>query len=259
VSTPADVRQELVETIRRFVEREVVPVASTLEHKNEYPHRLAERMNELGLFGATIPTEFGGLGLDFTTYAMIIEELCVGWMSLSGILNTHLLLGYIIRIHGTEAQKQRYLPKLARGEFRGALCLTEAHAGSDVQRIRTTARRRGDMYVVNGTKMFVTNGPVADLFLVLARTGEGSPLGALSAFLVPRSAAGLTVGPDIEKSALPGAKLSTLHLDDVILSYTGTPTAAPPLCATWFSTLPWRPRIVTIVPSSRNWSATRIA
>jgi alkylation response protein AidB-like acyl-CoA dehydrogenase len=96
VSTPADIRQELVETIRRFVEREVVPVASTLEHKNEYPHRLAERMNELGLFGATIPSEFGGLGLDFTTYAMIIEELCVGWMSLSGILNTHLLLGYII-------------------------------------------------------------------------------------------------------------------------------------------------------------------
>ena len=200
MSTPADVRQELVETIRRFVEREVVPVASTLEHKNEYPHRLAERMNELGLFGATIPTEFGGLGLDFTTYAMIIEELCVGWMSLSGILNTHLLLGYIIRIHGTEAQKQRYLPKLARGEFRGALCLTEAHAGSDVQRIRTTARRRGDMYVVNGTKMFVTNGREGNLYALVCKTDPQAdpPHKGMSLFIAEKGP-GITVSRDIEK------------------------------------------------------------
>jgi len=131
-ATPTDVQAELVETIRRFVEREVVPVASKLDHDNEYPHQLVARMRELGLFGATIPTEYGGLGLDVSTYAMIIEELCVGWMTLSGILNTHLLLAYMIRVQGTDDQKQRYLSKMAKGEFRGALCLTESHAGSDV-------------------------------------------------------------------------------------------------------------------------------
>jgi alkylation response protein AidB-like acyl-CoA dehydrogenase len=215
VSTPADVRQELVDTIRRFVEREVVPVASTLEHKNEYPHRLAERMNELGLFGATIPTEFGGLGLDFTTYAMIIEELCVGWMSLSGILNTHLLLGYIIRIHGTEAQKQRYLPKLARGEFRGALCLTEAHAGSDVQRIRTTARRRGDMYVVNGTKMFVTNGREGNLYALVVKTDPEAdpPHKGMSLFIAPKQK-GFTVGRKLEKLGYKSIDTAELAFED---------------------------------------------
>src|SRR5215467_1778469 len=135
--TLSEEQQQMLTTIRRFVEREVIPVASDLEHRNEYPHALVEQMKELGLFGATIPAEFGGLGLDFTTYAMMIEELCVGWMTLSGILNTHLLLAYMIRIQGTDDQKQRYLPKMAKAEFRGALCLTEAHAGSDVQNIRT--------------------------------------------------------------------------------------------------------------------------
>ena len=114
-------------------------------------------MKELGLFGATIPPEYGGLGLDVTTYAMVVEELCKGWMSLSGVLNTHLMLAYMLRMHGTDEQKQRYLPAMARGEHHGALCLTEPHAGSDVQRIRTTAVRRGDAYVLNGSKMFITN------------------------------------------------------------------------------------------------------
>jgi alkylation response protein AidB-like acyl-CoA dehydrogenase len=169
-ATPTDVQAELVETIRRFVEREVVPVASKLDHDNEYPHQLVARMRELGLFGATIPTEYGGLGLDVSTYAMIIEELCVGWMTLSGILNTHLLLAYMIRVQGTDDQKQRYLSKMAKGEFRGALCLTESHAGSDVQNIRTTATRRGDDYVVNGSKMFVTNGREGSLYALVCKT-----------------------------------------------------------------------------------------
>ena len=107
MSTPDDVGQEIVETIRRFVEREVTPVASTLEHRNEYPWKLTERMKELGLFGATIAAEYGGLGLDTTTYAMIVEELCVGWMSLSGILNTHLLLAYLLRTAGTECRQDQ--------------------------------------------------------------------------------------------------------------------------------------------------------
>ena len=215
MSTPIDVRNELVETVRRFVEREVVPVASQLEHRNEYPHKLAERMNELGLFGATIPTEFGGLGLDFTTYAMLIEELCVGWMSLSGILNTHLLLAYIIRIHGTTAQKERYLPKLARAEFRGALCLTEAHAGSDVQRIRTTAKRRGDAYVINGTKMFVTNGREGNLFALVCKTDpEADPPHKGMSLFVAEKGPGVTVSRDIDKIGYKGIDTVEVVFED---------------------------------------------
>lgn len=109
----SDIRSQIVATVRRFVEREVVPVAGELEHRNEYPHALVERLRELGLFGATIPQEYGGLGLDVTTYAMVVEELCRGWMSLSGVLNTHLILAYMLRLHGTEAQKHRYLPAMS--------------------------------------------------------------------------------------------------------------------------------------------------
>ncbi|TMB38709.1 MAG: acyl-CoA dehydrogenase, partial [Deltaproteobacteria bacterium] len=143
------VTAQVIDTVRRFVEREVIPVASKYEHADEYPQPLVDRMRELGLFGATIPVEYGGLGLDYTTYAMIVEELCRGWMSLSGVLNTHLMFAYVLQMHGTPEQQARYLPAMARGEQRAALCLTEPHAGSDAQRIRTTAVRRGDHYVVN--------------------------------------------------------------------------------------------------------------
>ncbi len=200
MTTPADIRQEMVETIRRFVEREVIPVASTLEHRNEYPHKLAERMAELGLFGATIPAEYGGLELDVTTYAMLVEELCVGWMCLSGILNTHLLLAYLIRTQGSAEQKRRYLPGMAKAEFRGALCLTEAHAGSDVQSIRTTAVRRGDSYVVNGTKMFVTNGRFGNLFALVVKTDpEAEPAHKGMSLFIAEKGPGITVSRDIEK------------------------------------------------------------
>jgi len=215
VSTPADVRQEIVDTIRRFVERDVVPVASTLEHRNEYPSQLVERMKELGLFGATIPAEFGGLGLDVTTYAMIIEEICVGWMSLSGILNTHLLLAYMIRMHGSEAQKQRYLPKMAGGEMRGALCLTEAHAGSDVQRIRTTATRRGDFYVVNGSKMFVTNGRSGNLYALVCKTDpEADPPHKGMSLFIAEKGPGITVSRDIDKIGYKGVDTVEVLFED---------------------------------------------
>jgi alkylation response protein AidB-like acyl-CoA dehydrogenase len=209
------VQSELVATIRRFVEREVVPVASRLEHANEYPHALVERMKELGLFGATIPTEFGGLGLDFTTYAMIIEELCVGWMSLSGILNTHLLLAYMIRTQGTDDQKQRYLAKMARAEFRGALCLTEAHAGSDVQRIRTTATRRGDSYVVNGSKMFVTNGRQGNLYALVCKTNpQADPPHRGMSLLIAEKGPGVTISRDIDKIGYKGVDTVEIAFED---------------------------------------------
>ncbi len=214
-ATPTDVQAELVETIRRFVEREVAPMAGKLDHDDEYPHQLVARMKELGLFGATIPTEYGGLGLDFSTYAMIIEELCVGWMSLSGILNTHLLLAYMIRTQGTDEQKQRYLAKMARAEFRGALCLTESHAGSDVQRIRTTATRRGDDYVVNGSKMFVTNGREGNLYALVCKTDpHAEPAHKGMSLLVAEKGPGVTISRDIEKIGYKGVDTVEIAFED---------------------------------------------
>jgi alkylation response protein AidB-like acyl-CoA dehydrogenase len=147
---------------------------------------------------------------------MIIEELCVGWMSLSGILNTHLLLAYMIRVHGTEAQKQHYLPKMARAEFRGALCLTEAHAGSDVQRIRTTARRRGDAYVVNGTKMFVTNGREGNLYALVCKTDPEAdpPHKGMSLFIAEKTGPGVTVSRDIDKIGYKGVDTVEVVFED---------------------------------------------
>jgi len=173
-------------------------------------------MKELGLFGATIPPDFGGLGLDFTTYAMIIEELCVGWMSLSGVLNTHLLLAYLIRTHGSDSLRQRYLPKMARAEFRGALCLTEAHAGSDVQRIRTTAKRRGDAYVVNGTKMFVTNGREGNLYALVCKTDPEAdpPHKGMSLFIAEKTGPGVTVSRDIDKIGYKGVDTVEVVFED---------------------------------------------
>ena len=190
-----DIRSEIVETVRRFVDREVIPSATRLEHANEYPTALVERMKELGLFGATIPEEYGGLGLDFTTYAMIIEELCRGWMSLSGILNTHLLLAYILRTFGTDEQKQRFLPAMTRGEKRGALALTEPHAGSDAQQIKTIAVRRGDTYYVTGSKMFVTNGRHGTMFALAAKTDPRAdpPHRGISLFVAEKGPPGCTV------------------------------------------------------------------
>ncbi len=214
-AAPTDIQAELIETIRRFVEREVVPVAGDLDHRNEYPHHLVARMQELGLFGATIPVEYGGLGLDFTTYAMIIEELCVGWMSLSGILNTHLLLAYLIRTQGTDDQKTRYLAKMAKAEFRGALCLTEAHAGSDVQRIRTTAKRRGDAYLVNGSKMFVTNGREGNLYALVCKTDPQAdpPHRGMSLFIAEKGP-GVTISRDIEKIGYKGVDTVEIAFED---------------------------------------------
>jgi len=210
-----EIREEVVSTVRRFVEREVLPVASELEHRDEYPHALVDRMKELGLFGATIPQEYGGLGLDVTTYAMVVEELCRGWMSLSGVLNTHLLLAYMLRVHGTEDQKQRYLPPMARGDHRGALCLTEPHAGSDVQRIRTTAVRQGDMYILNGSKMFITNARYGTLYAIAAKTDKNAdpPYRGISMF-VGEKGPGVTVGRDLEKLGYKGVETCEVNFED---------------------------------------------
>ncbi|HUK64010.1 MAG TPA: acyl-CoA dehydrogenase family protein, partial [Dongiaceae bacterium] len=195
-----DVTGQILDTVRRFVDREVIPVASKYEHADEYPTPLVERMKELGLFGATIPAEHGGLGLDYSTYAQVVEELCRGWMSLSGVLNTHLLFADQLVHHGTAEQRQRYLPTMARGEHRAGFCLTEPHAGSDTQNIRTTAIRRGDHYVVNGSKMFITNAQTATVFSLVAKTDPTAnpPHKGISLFAAEKGP-GLTVSRHLDK------------------------------------------------------------
>src|SRR2546425_10880864 len=209
------VRAQVLDTVRRFVAREVIPVASKYEHADEYPQALVDRMKELGLFGATIPVEYGGLGLDYSTYAMIVEELCRGWMSLSGVLNTHLMFAYVLTHHGTAAQRQRYLPAMARGEHRAALCLTEPHAGSDAQQIKTTARRSGDHYVVNGTKMFITNAETATIYSLVAKTDPTAdpPHKGISLFAAERGP-GITVSRRLEKLGYKGVETCEVLFED---------------------------------------------
>jgi len=210
------VTAQVIDTVRRFVEREVIPVASKYEHADEYPQPLVDRMRELGLFGATIPVEYGGLGLDYTTYAMIVEELCRGWMSLSGVLNTHLMFAYVLQMHGTPEQKARYLPAMARGEHRAALCLTEPHAGSDAQRIRTTAVRRGDHYVVNGSKMFITNARTATIYSLVAKTEPSAdpPYKGISLFAAEKDAPGVAVGRQLDKLGYKGIETCEVSFED---------------------------------------------
>src|SRR5579875_282222 len=145
----------ILDSVNRFLERHVRPVAMRLEHDDEYPAEIVEQMKALGLFGAVIPAEYGGLGLRPSTYVKIIERIATVWMSISGIINSHLIMARIVELKGTEAQKREFLPRFATGEVRGGLALTEPDAGTDLQAIRTTARRDGDHYVVNGTKTWI--------------------------------------------------------------------------------------------------------
>src|SRR2546430_9062297 len=160
----------IVAAVRRFVAEQVRPAAAALEHADAYPHDLVARMRELGLFGALVPSTYGGLGLDVTTYARVIEELCRGWMSLAGVINSHTMAALIVLNHGTDAQRQRFLPRFACGEARGGLALTEPHAGTDVQAIRTVATRRGDAFLVGGSKMLIPNARAGNSRALLGAT-----------------------------------------------------------------------------------------
>jgi alkylation response protein AidB-like acyl-CoA dehydrogenase len=208
--------KQVIEAVRRFVERDVMPVATELEHRDEYPHALVDRMKELGLFGATIPAAHGGLGLSFSTYARVMEELSRGWMSLAGVINSHLIMGYMIANHGTEAQKQYFLPAMASGQKRGGLALTEPHAGSDVQSIRSTAVRRGDDYVLSGSKMFITNARHGTMLAVAAKTNpRAEPAYAgISMFAVEKNANGPTVGRNLKKLGYKGIDTCEVLLED---------------------------------------------
>src|ERR687883_818557 len=196
-----DEEQLMLATVRRFLEREVAPVASELEHRNKPPPAIVERMKELNLFAANVPEEYGGLELSYTVFAMIFEEISRVWMGLAGILGTHTVLCDVLARFGTEEQKRRFLPILARGDKRGAICLSEPQAGTDLQAIRTTAVRRGDYYSINGSKMWITNARRADLLLVLAKTDPRAEpaYSGISAFIAEKGGRGLTISRDIDK------------------------------------------------------------
>jgi len=212
-----DEKQALIAEVRRFVEREVLPVARALEHADQYPDELVEKLKELGMFSTTIPEAYGGLGLDFSTYARIIEQLSRGWMSLAGVVNTHILVAYMLATYGTEEQRQRFLPRMAAGELRGALGLSEASGGSDVQAISMTAEREGDTYILNGSKLWVTNGVRAGIYAVLARTDPAShpPYKGMSLFLVERNTPGLSAGRVFDKLGYKGVETAEVIFDHV--------------------------------------------
>ena len=211
---------ELVQLVRSFVDKEVLPVASELDHRDEFPAGLVDTMKEIGLFGITIPEEYGGLGLDLFTYALVIKELSRGWISLSGVINTHFMAAWMILNFGTQEQQRRYLPRMATGEWRSAYSMTEPHAGSDVQAIRTRARRDGDEYVINGQKMWATNGLRANMIMLLTVTDpQAQPRHrGMTAFIVEKEPGvgeqpGLTVPPHLKKLGYRGVESTELVFD----------------------------------------------
>jgi butyryl-CoA dehydrogenase len=211
--TDPEIRAAMIDTVRAFVAKDVAPVALEFEHADRYPEAIVETMKGLGLFGITIPEEYGGLGLDLMTYIGVVEELAYGWMSLSGIVNTHTIAAHLIVHHGTEEQKQRWLPRMASGELRGCLSLSESDAGSDTRNIACRAVRDGDEFAITGTKMWVTNGERAGIVALAARTDEG-----ISAFMVEKepgpTSGGITVSKNIGKLGYKGIETVEMTYDD---------------------------------------------
>ena len=216
-----ELQRDIVRTVRDFVDAEVLPVATELDHADAYPDAIVNRMRDLGVFGLTVGQEYGGLGESLLTYALVVEELSRGWMSLSGIINTHFIVAYLIATHGTDEQKDYFLPRMATGEVRSALSMSEPGLGSDVAAIRTAARRDGTDYVLDGQKMWLTNGATSSLVALLARTDEGDerPHRNLTAFLIEKDPGfgqtrpGLTVPGKIHKMGYKGVDTTELILD----------------------------------------------
>jgi alkylation response protein AidB-like acyl-CoA dehydrogenase len=217
-----DVQNEIISTVRQFVEKEVIPNAAELERTDTYPQAIVDQMREMGLFGLMIPAEYGGIGESLLTYALCIEELGRGWMSISGVLNTHFIVAYMLRQHGTDEQKQRFLPRMSTGEIRGSFSMSEPELGSDVAAIRTRATRGGDGdYTIDGQKMWVTNGASSSLAAVLVRTDEGAeaPHRNLTAFLIEKPTGfgevkpGLLIPGKIDKLGYKGIDTTELIFD----------------------------------------------
>ncbi|MDS1115979.1 acyl-CoA dehydrogenase family protein [Gordonia westfalica] len=217
-----EIQTEIVANVRSFVDKQIIPSAQELEHADEYPQAIVDGMSEMGLFGLMIPEEYGGLGESLLTYALCVEELARGWMSVSGVINTHFIVAYMLRQHGTDEQKQRFLPRMATGEVRGAFSMSEPELGSDVAAIKTTAKRDGDdNYVINGQKMWLTNGGSSTLVAALVRTEEGEerPHKNLTTFLVEKPAGfgevvpGVTIPRKLDKMGYKGIDTTELVFD----------------------------------------------
>lgn len=222
-----DIQTEMLKTVRRFVDNEILPVATELEHADEYPQQIVDGLKDLGLFGLTIPEEYGGLGESLLTYALVVEEISRGWMSVSGVINTHFIVAYMLMNHGTEEQKQRYLPRMATGEVRGAFSMSEPGCGSDVSAITTKASKQqdpgsgGTVYSITGQKMWLTNGGSANLVALLVKTDEGadSVYKNMTTFLLEKepgfgeTAPGVTVPGKLEKMGYKGVDTTELILE----------------------------------------------
>jgi alkylation response protein AidB-like acyl-CoA dehydrogenase len=228
LATPetTDEQRAICEMVRQFADEQIIPNAEHYDHEDEFPEPIVEQMKELGLFGVTIPEEYGGMGLDLTTYAMIVEELSRGWISISGIVNTHFIGSYLLMKFGSDEQRQKYLPRMATGELRAAFSLSEPELGSDVAAIKTSARKRddGQSYEINGTKMWVTNGLRAGLVFVLVRTDPSAEPKhrGLTCFIAEKEPGvaentgpykGLNVPPQIKKMGYKGVESTELVFD----------------------------------------------
>jgi alkylation response protein AidB-like acyl-CoA dehydrogenase len=216
-----DVQRDILATVREFVDKEIIPHAQRLEHADDYPTEIVEGMREMGLFGLTIAEEYGGLGESLLTYALVVEELSRGWMSISGIVNTHFIVAYLVAQHGTDEQRSRLLPRLATGEMRGAFSMSEPGCGSDVAAIRSRAEPTADGYVLNGQKMWLTNGAYSSVVATLVKTelGADSVYGNMSTFLLEKepgfgeTAPGLRIPGKIEKMGYKGVETTEMVLD----------------------------------------------
>jgi alkylation response protein AidB-like acyl-CoA dehydrogenase len=220
-----DLQRDILRAVREVTDAEILPVAGELDHSDTYPDQIVAGLRELGVFGLTIDPAYGGLGESLLTYALVAEEIARGWMSISGILNTHFIVAYLIGRHGTAEQKATFLPKMATGEIRAAFSMSEPGLGSDVAAIRTTARPDGNDYVISGQKMWLTNGASANLVALLARTPSGDPSTSgrghrdLTAFLIEKQSGfgptrpGLTVPGKIAKMGYKGIDTTELILD----------------------------------------------
>jgi alkylation response protein AidB-like acyl-CoA dehydrogenase len=227
VATPTytektDEQKAITEMVRQFVDNEILPVAEEFDHEDKFPEAIVEQMKELGLFGVTIPEEYGGMGLDLTTYAMIVEELSRGWISISGVVNTHFIGSYLLIKFGTDEQKDHFLPKMATGETRAAFSLSEPEVGSDVQGIKSVATRADDgQWELNGQKMWVTNGLLSGVVFVLMKTDRNAdpPYRGMTCFITEKEPgasensgefAGLDIPPKIKKMGYKGVESTEL-------------------------------------------------
>ena len=224
-----EIQREILSAVKDFVDKEIIPNANALEHRDEYPTEIVEGLKELGVFGLVIPEEYGGLGESLLTYSLVVEEIARGWMSVSGVINTHFIVAYMLMQHGTEEQKQNYLPRMATGEVRGAFSMSEPGCGSDVAAITSKAVRDGDEWVLNGQKMWLTNGGSSTLVAVLMRSDaeadpDASVYRKMSTFLIEKPEGfgevlpGLTIPGKIDKMGYKGVDTTEMVMDNLRLA-----------------------------------------